>query len=35
MAFFYMGNVPISMPAVLDTTPCINQMLDYEDCVNE
>ena len=25
--------MPISVPAVKDTTPCMEQMLDYEDCV--
>ncbi len=35
MALFYMGNVAASVPAVLDTTPCMKEMLNYEDCVLE
>lgn len=33
MSYLYFGNVPASVPPVLDTTPCMKQMLDYEDCV--
>lgn len=33
MSFIVYGNVPISVPKVKDTTPCIDQMLDYEDCI--
>ena len=33
MSFFYMANCAASVPPVLDTTPCMKQMLDYEDCV--
>ena len=35
MSFYYFGNVPSSVPKVLDTTPCMNEMLNYEDCVHE
>lgn len=35
MSFYYFGNIPASVPAVFDTTPCMNQMLNYEDCVTE
>jgi hypothetical protein len=35
MSFIYFGNVPASVPPVLDTTPCMKQMLQYEDCVIE
>ncbi|KRX09188.1 hypothetical protein PPERSA_05857 [Pseudocohnilembus persalinus] len=28
-----MANCAISVPPQLDTTPCMKQMLDYEDCV--
>ena len=33
MSFFFMANYPASVPPVFDTTPCMKQMLDYEDCV--
>lgn len=35
MSWIMFGNVATSVPAVLDTTPCMNQMLNYEDCVHE
>lgn len=35
MSFLFFGNVPASVPPVLDTTPCLNEMLNYEDCVFE
>ena len=35
MSFYYFGNIPASVPPVLDTTPCMNEMLNYEDCVTE
>ena len=35
MTFLYFGNTPASVPPVFDTTPCMKQMLDYEDCVYE
>ena len=35
MSYLYFGNVPASVPPVLDTTPCMKQMLDYEDGVVE
>ena len=35
MSFYYFGNVPSSVPKVMDTTPCMNEMLNYEDCVHE
>ena len=33
MSFIVYTNVPISVPRVMDTTPCLDNMLDYEDCV--
>mmetsp|Transcript_13060 Transcript_13060/g.24409 ORF Transcript_13060/g.24409 Transcript_13060/m.24409 type:complete len:179 (+) Transcript_13060:518-1054(+) len=33
MASIYSWNVPISVPPVLDTTPCMDYMLSYEDCL--
>lgn len=35
MSFLFFGNVPASVPPILDTTPCMNEMLNYEDCVLE
>jgi len=35
MALFYLANCPASVPAVMDTTPCMKEMLNYEDCVGE
>jgi hypothetical protein len=28
-------NMVVSVPPTLDTTPCMEPMLDYEDCVVE
>ncbi len=28
-------NMPVSIPPTLDTTPCMEPMLDYEDCAVE
>ena len=33
MSYITFGNVPISVPPVLDTTPCMQPMLQYEDCI--
>lgn len=35
MSFIYFGNTPASVPPVFDTTPCMKEMLNYEDCVYE
>lgn len=35
MSFLYFGNTPASVPPVFDTTPCMKEMLNYEDCVYE
>jgi hypothetical protein len=35
MSFLYFGNCPASVPPVFDTTPCMKEMLQYEDCVFE
>ena len=28
-------NMQVSVPPTLDTTPCLEHMFDYEDCVVE
>lgn len=33
MSYFFFQNLPISVPAVKDTTPCMDSMMDYEDCI--
>lgn len=33
MSFFLMWNSPVSLPPTLDTTPCMEQLMEYEDCV--
>ena len=33
MSFVIFGNLPISVPPVKDTTPCLDQMTQYEDCI--
>ena len=33
MAFFGYLNYPISIPPVYDTTPCLEHLMEYEDCV--
>ena len=33
MSFIVYTNVPISVPKVKDTTPCLDTMLNYEDCI--
>lgn len=33
MSFIVYANVPISVPKVMDTTPCLDPMLQYEDCI--
>ena len=35
MSFIYFGNAPVSVPPNFDTTPCMKEMLQYEDCVFE
>lgn len=35
MSFLYFGNVAASVPPVFDTSPCMKEMLNYEDCVYE
>ena len=35
MSFILFGNLPVSVPPVLDTTPCMESMLDYEDCISD
>ena len=35
MSFLYFGNAPVSVPPAFDTTPCMKEMLQYEDCVFE
>ena len=33
MSFFGYLNSPISIPPVYDTTPCLEHLMEYEDCV--
>ena len=35
MSFILFGNVPVSVPKVLDTTPCMEECLSYEDCLSD
>lgn len=35
MSFLYFGNTPASVPPVLDTSPCMKEMLTYQDCIYE
>jgi hypothetical protein len=35
MSFIVFGNLPSSVPKVKDTTPCMEAMLDYEDCIGD
>lgn len=35
MSFIVYGNLPVSVPKVKDTTPCMDPMLDYEDCISD
>jgi len=35
MSYIFFGNLPVSVPPILDTTPCMNEMLNYEDCVHD
>ena len=33
MSFFGFMSAPVSMPPVFDTTPCLEHLMEYEDCV--
>jgi hypothetical protein len=33
MAFFGYMTAPVSIPPVFDTTPCLDHLTEYEDCV--
>lgn len=33
MSSLYSWSIPISVPPVHDTTPCMDYMLQYEDCI--
>ena len=35
MSFIGFMSAPVSMPPVFDTTPCLNHLMEYEDCVIE
>ncbi|CAD8094514.1 unnamed protein product [Paramecium primaurelia] len=35
MSYLFFGTLPSSVPPVFDTTPCLKQMHDYEDCAFE
>ena len=33
MSFFGFMCAPVSVPPVFDTTPCLEHLMEYEDCV--
>ena len=33
MSFFGFMSSPVSIPPVMDTTPCLEHLMEYEDCV--
>ena len=33
MSFFLAWDSQVSVPPVLDTTPCLEHLMEYEDCV--
>ena len=33
MSFFGFLSSPVSVPRVMDTTPCLEHLMEYEDCV--
>ena len=33
MSFFGFLSSPVSIPPVYDTTPCLEHLMEYEDCV--
>ena len=33
MSFFGFMSAPVSIPPVFDTTPCMEHLMEYEDCV--
>ena len=33
MSFFGFMSAPVSVPPVFDTTPCMEHLMEYEDCV--
>ena len=33
MSFFGFLSSPVSIPPVMDTTPCLEHLMEYEDCV--
>lgn len=33
MSFFGFLSAPVSVPRVLDTSPCMDHLMEYEDCV--
>lgn len=33
MSFFGFMSAPVSIPRVFDTTPCLEHLMEYEDCV--
>ena len=33
MSFFGFLSAPVSIPKVLDTTPCLEHLMEYEDCI--
>ena len=33
MSFFGFMSAPVSIPPTFDTTPCLEHLMEYEDCV--
>ena len=33
MSFFGFFSAPVSVPPTFDTTPCLEHLMEYEDCV--
>ena len=33
MSFFGFLSAPVSISKVLDTTPCLEHLMEYEDCI--
>ncbi len=35
MTYWLYFNMQVSVPPTYDTTPCMESMLNYEDCISE
>lgn len=33
MSFFGFLSAPVHIPKVLDTSPCLEHLMEYEDCI--